>query len=230
MSKMAVSIITASFIIFGLTAVEAEAASYDLQYVFNGTAFDTSNNYLTASFEDFGTNTVKLTLTSNLENPAYYIQQVAFNVADNIVPKSLKFAISANGTLLSKGRIARTKQDAQNLPGGGNLGVGFDVLLRFPTAKRYRFNGSDTVVLIISGEGIDASDFDILNTTDVANVAAHVVGGHIAGADIAGLEGSTSAAITNSAATANNVPIPAAAWLLGSGLLGMIAIRRRFRK
>ncbi len=217
--KMAVSIITASFVIFGLTAGEAKATSYDLQYVFNGTAFDTSNNYLTAEFEDIGTNTVKLTLTSNLENPAYYIQQVAFNLADNIAPRSLKFAISANGTFLYKGRIARTRQNAQNLPGGGDLGVGFDVLLKFPTAKRYRFNEADEVVLTITGPGISAESLNFLNTANVASVGAHIV-----------LGGEYSAAITNSAATAANVPIPAAAWLLGSGLLGMIALRQRFRK
>ena len=30
--------------------------------------------------------------------------------------------------------------------------------------------------------------------------------------------------------TGNPVPVPAAAWLLGSGLLGIAALRRRFKK
>jgi len=211
MTKMEVSIIAVLFVIFGLTAAETRATSYDLNYIFNGGTFDTSNNYLTATFVDSGTNTVTLTLTSHLSDPNYYIQEVVFNVDPNIAPSGLTFTVNANGTVLNLTDIAHTGQDAQILNGGGNQGFGFDVLLSFPSANKDRFNNSDTVVLTITGTGITAESFDFLNTAGVANVAAHIA----------------PAAIGN---TINNVPIPAAVWLFGSGLLGMIVIRRFDRR
>jgi hypothetical protein len=61
----------------------------------------------------------------------------------------------------------------------------------------------------------------LLGNTDGANEAALRIGLHVQ--SIAGIGGSESFVNTQ-------VPIPAAAWLLGSGLLGLVAIRRRAKK
>ena len=199
-------------VILGLTAGEAKATSYDLKNIIKGATFDTENNFLRADFQTVTPGTVTLTLTSFLSNPDYYIPEVAFNVDPNIIPSSLGFTIgSVTGTVLGLSDIAHTTQDTQHLTGSGNIGNGFDVLINFPTANKDRFNDG-TVVLTITGTGITADSFDFLNTTGVADVGARI--------DLAG-----GTSIISNVPT-SNVPIPSAAWLLASGLLGIVVIRR----
>jgi len=101
------------------------------------------------------------------------------------------------------------------LPGGGSAGVGFDVLLGFATSNSgggaHRFNLGDSVIFTISGTGIHENSFQFLNTENAANVGSHIA-----------LGGAQSSFVSN-------IPIPATAWLLGSGLIGLVALRRRSR-
>jgi hypothetical protein len=216
MKKLAVLMIAAVFVFFAFTAREAKAdLVYDLKYVFNGATNLSGSDWMTASFQTVTPGAVKLTLTSNLSDPNYYIQDVAFNVAPSIAPASLLFKVdSASGTTVSN--ILHTSQDAQSLIGSGALGKGFDILIQFPTANKDRFNGKDSVVVTITGQSITAESFNYLNAAGAANVGAHLA-----------LGGGYSSAITN----VNPVPtpIPAAAWLFASGLIGLVGVRRKFK-
>jgi hypothetical protein len=213
--KISVLMIAIFFVIFGLTAGEAKAdLMYDLKYVFNGATNLSGSDWMTANFQTVTPGVVKLTLTSNLADPNYYIQDVAFNVAPTVTPGSLGFHVdSASGTAISN--ILNTTQNTEFLVGSGNKGRGFDVLLTFPTASKNRFNGSDSVVMTITGQGITAESFNYLNTAGAANVGAHIA------------LGTSSSAISN----VNPVPtpIPPAAWLFASGLIGLVGVRRKFK-
>ncbi|MCE5262202.1 MAG: VPLPA-CTERM sorting domain-containing protein [Deltaproteobacteria bacterium] len=227
MKKKMVLLIAALFMISGLAAGEAKASLYDLTYLINGVQPEGSS-WLTADFQTVATGTVTLTLSSNFStNPAdptypYYFQEVAFNVDPTIVPSSLSISRSASSGVIGTVTIANTTQDAQGMVGSGTLGGGFDVLLSFPTAGGQQDNGrfglDNSITFTITGTGITAASFDFLNTANAAHVGAH----------LAGIPGGLSGAVGD--VNLNPVPIPAAVWLLGSGLLGLVAIRRRFKK
>lgn len=203
-------------LLIGLTMGQANASTYTLSYIFNGYPTISGSDWLTASFENAGTDLVKLTLSANLSNPDYFFQQVAFNVNPGIAPSALSFEIvpaSDNKFITS---MVHTTQNAQFLPGGGDKGTGFDILFDFTTANKEtpiqdRFNNHDTIVFYITGAGVDETDFNFLNTTGAANVGAHIA-----------LGGTVSSGITN-------VPIPGALVIFGSGLVGIFGIRRRMR-
>jgi hypothetical protein len=213
MKKIAISMIAVLFVVFGLTTGEAKASlTYDLKYILGisgGTL--AGSDWLTAKFEDDGANKVKLTLNANLQ-AGYYIQEVAFNVNPSLNLVSLTIAESSKlGTYLNSSSYA---EDKKKLNGGGDITKGFDVLLGFPTANNdvtNRFSDTDWIVLNITGTGITEGSFDFLNTYKTANVAAKIAGNCLS-------------------AEVSNVPIPAAAWLFGSGLLGLVGIRRRFQQ
>jgi hypothetical protein len=218
MKIKSVTLLAVLFVIFELTAGIAKASTYELKNIFNGDKFDTGSNWLTADFQDTGTNMVMLTLTSHLLDPDYFIQKVAFNISPFIMPSSLLFSTaSISGTTLTPSHILNGKDNACNLAGSGSQGKGFDVLLNFPNANKNRFNNNDSITLIITGLGITADSFDFLNASGAANVGAHIA-----------LGGSRSSAVTN--VNPSPVPIPGSVWILGSALLGMLGIRRKVVK
>ena len=73
---------------------------------------------------------------------------------------------------------------------------------------------SSTNILTMEGIGI-AHITGFEDTPGIWNLSSNQAGG---------------TASFSSSSEASAVPIPAAAWLLGSGLLGLVAIRRRFKK
>jgi hypothetical protein len=74
----------------------------------------------------------------------------------------------------------------------------------------------------------NATISDFINATDLAHNAKNqlFVADVISGIIIPG----NTVANTGLIDVSGQVPIPAAAWLLGSGLLGLVAIRRKYRK
>jgi hypothetical protein len=220
MKKIAALIIVAFLGAFALAPGEARATlSFDLTYIVSGSAVPVDgSHWLSATFANAGANQVSLTLTSNLMNSNYYWQQVGINVDPTVVPSSLGFTVGTKVGSFTNPTISRGNQNAQDIPGGGDSGKGFDILFSFSTSNAgggiARFNGSDSVSYTITGSGITKDSFSFMNSAP-NNVVAANIGAHLA------LGGA------NSEFAASVVPLPAAVWLLGSGLIGVAVIRRK---
>jgi len=200
-----------------LPVSQAQAALiYNLDTCFNGTAPTSTAPWLTVKFENDGTDQVRLTMTSHLNVSTEFFGKVDFNLNPAITPSNLTFTWVSGPKADS---IVGTTQNAQKMQGGGNAAFGFDFETSFFNPPAERFDGYDVVVYTITGVGLKETDFDYTNTGSAnAHVAAHVQG-------IPTGEGS--GAIKDSSTP---VPIPAAIWLFGSGLLGLVGIRRRIAR
>jgi hypothetical protein len=205
--------------VVGFTVDQANATlSYDLTYVFNGDTPAVPGPWLKAEFNTVSTGVVTLKLTSNFAAPNsdYYFKQVAFNVDTAIKPDDLSISIDGTkkyGTYTDPS-ISKSTQNDQTLHGSGN--EKFDVLLDFSDSNANRFNLNDSVTLKISKNGITENSFNFLSSTGTANVGAHIGGWSVGRDDQSG--------------AISNVPIPGAVWLLASGLIGLVGVRRRFHK
>ena len=230
MKKFAVAVFGV-LLIFGLAAGEAKATLYNLQYLVNGWNGPEAI-WVTANFQQDGDNTVTLTITGAGLTSGLYLDQLAFNVSSSYATSTNPLTIretSRSGTFgvvdiqPPDGSTTTpfhqiTSQNTQTVAGSGSFGTGFDVLLDFPSAGADRFNGSDSVVFTLTATGLLESDFNFLNTANTAHVGAHIAGFP---------PDSQTPPMTS--AYVSDVPIPAAAWLFGSGLLGLVVVRRRFR-
>jgi len=111
------------------------------------------------------------------------------------------------------------KVNPQNLPGGNTLSPPFETTAGFsasvdgPTALGINAAG-EYVTIFFDLNGIN----DINDVLDAINSLDLRIGLHVR----AHPDGNSDGYV--------NVPVPAAAWLLGSGVLGLVVIRRRVKK
>ena len=108
-----------------------------------------------------------------------------------------------------------------DLPGGNSISPHFDV------TDNFKYSATNPPV----AHGVNASSewVEILFTLDTGKDFDDLIAAIVSGDLRIGLhvQGIPVASGTTSDSFVNLVPTPAAAWLLGSGLLGLVAIRRR---
>jgi hypothetical protein len=166
------------------------------------------NPGLIATFTDTIANQVQLELRGNLLIEEYF-DGLAFNLAPSILPSALSvFSCSAPGTICDN--YSSTFPATQNsfiLQGNGN-GNGFDFGFEFanPNSQEgsQRFNGTETVRLLINGPGITAQSFAYVNTP--SGQGSDYVG--YGGAKVNGIPGGGSGAIGTNGNGTTSAPGP----------------------
>jgi hypothetical protein len=189
--------------------------TYNLDYTLKGPSPTGTAPWLTASFADAESDQVLLTISAG---------GLALPPEDNQKIKGLYFNIS-NESLL--GQLAFTPQGgtqafswvgqgADAFNADGTRGHDFDIYLAFSTARSDFFGAGETSIYTISATGLNASMFNHTNKDGAGEFfsAAHILS---IGSD-------------NKSAFIAAVPIPGAVWMLGAGLIGLVALRRRASK
>jgi hypothetical protein len=198
---------------------------FPLNTTFNGAQPTSTPPYLTAIFSTVTAGTVHLSLTSSLSTSSEFFSAVAFNVSPTIPPSSLTITPFVGNSGFTNPTVQASTDNAQNLPGGGAEGTGFDILLSFSTAPTSAlFNGTDIANFLIAGvPTLTENDFNVPSTPTQG--APLVIAAEVQGIPCTGgpncVGGFTSGAI--------KVPEPVSMALLGFGLLG-IETMRRFRR
>ncbi len=191
-------------LLFGAAPAQSATVTpvtFNLDYQVAGAA---PTHWLTATFEDAGVGRVKLTMTAG-DVPDMNGLKVTgwyFNVSDNSLLGDLTF------------RRAKDTQAAMLIGQYPNaFSRGFDLFFGFPSLFGNAFREGEKSVYFIRGEGLSADMFDLSNRDGLGRYFS------MATASGPGIGRASLAA----------VPIPSAVWMLGAGLVGLVAIRRRNR-
>jgi len=194
------------------------ALSYDPANTFSGTAPAGS---LTADFTDVAGG-VQLVITSNLaagENldptKALYFN---FNPAKDSILQNLSFSLIANANFSQAATVA-TAPDGFKADGDGY----YDINFTYTAATKAFITGESQTYFITDSKGaISAGDFvNYLSSTGGGN------GTWISAIHVQNTPSGGSGSAWVGATTVSPAPLPAAAWLLGSGLAGMMVLRRK---
>ncbi len=218
-----------------LAALIPSAASagliMDLNTAYNGTPPLGTGPWGRATFDDFGPNSVKLTMENlaSVSGASQFISNWTFNVADDDFLRELRFTYLGTGLDSCEAQSIDIGAGTIKARGGGKRGFGFDIALNFATSngggptgsKRFTPGKTSVYQLTYTGSksGFGASLFNAVTNNDLLT-SAHIQG-------IPSGSKTTSGAATGAA----TVPEPSSLvlWsLFGVAGLGMsIAARRR---
>jgi len=230
MKKILYLIIVGAGIFFAATSVSADSFKYYLDYEFTGGTDPAGDPpWLTAEIRDDGVddgtnfNKVRITMsTDGLIGGTEFVGAWYFNWDFDDTKTWAGFPIEEGTTGPSIYGVT-VEDNGYNVGGPG--GVTFDIFFDFPESNapfKDRFGPGETVVYQFIGDGLMASDFDVKDTTGSYFTAAHVQG--IALPDPSE-EGSGKIGATAA------IPEPGTILLLGTGLAGLLGIRRfKFKK
>ena len=218
----AVALLAATF----TAPVGATTVTFNLGTVFSSGAVapDGPAPYATVFFDDgggFGTVIMTVDVASTVG--AADMDQLYLNFDSTFNMALLNFTYDP----------ASTGPDAENGELGNGIFVGtdafqsdgdgaYDILFDFPPppgASAFRFSAGETVIYTItSSEAITASSFNFLSA-EGGGEGTYLAAAHFLST---GPDGQDSAWVG-----AGVIPVPAAVWLFGSGLLGLIGVARR---
>jgi hypothetical protein len=211
-------VLAAATLLAGAVAMPAQAATVTFNYdqSFGAVSPDGQAPWATSVFDDGGSaGSVTLTMSVAARVNLADVTQMYFNLDPALDPNSLSFLrISGIGPTAANTSI-QTGVDNFQADGDGQ----YDILFDFPPPpgqQAARFNASDDLVYTIMGTGITADSFNFFATP---------AGGFGPYLSVARFQ--DTGPLQEDSDWVGAVPVPAAVWLFGSGLLGLVGIARR---
>jgi hypothetical protein len=218
----------AMLLVLGLSAsASAATVTFELGVEFSGAdSPEGPAPWLVATFEDFAENQVKLTLDAGVYSTSVdpygltgteYVTEWYFNIDPPAGFSGISGLTFLEDSIVEGMAYLYSGQNGAYQADGDGY---FNLLFKFQTAAGDgRFGAGDAISMILTGEGLEAESFLALSTP-----AGNSPDGLYTAAKIQGIgsDENGSGWIT--------VPVPPAALLLGSGLLGLLAMRRRMKK
>ena len=123
------------------------------------------------------------------------------------------FSTPFDETAISPGALISTGTDAFKADADG----WYDILFDLPQPSGNSFDAGESLVYTITGTGLVASSFNFFSTPDLVDPNGPFLGAAKFGSTGDGEQSDWVGA----------VPIPAAVWLFGTGLLGLVGVARR---
>ena len=214
-SRLTGLLLCTSALVFAVTPVHAATVTFNLSTVFSDGAVapDGPAPYGTVILDDGGTaGSVQMTVNVSGGVGIADMTELYLNFDPIFDLASLGFVYNP-----STGPAAldiSTGIDFFQADGDGKYDIFFD----FPTADGSTFSAGDTVVYdITSAEAITANSFNFLSAP----------GGGAGGPFLAASKWQSTGSTGEDSAWVGAVPVPAAVWLFGSGLLGLVGVARR---
>ena len=208
-------------VLLAAMAVPAQAATVTFNYTesFGAVPPDGPAPYATATFDDGGgvgsvTLTMSVAPTVNLAD----VTAMYFNLDPSLDPTLLSFTRDGGTGPTAANTDILTGVDAYRAGGDGY----YDILFDFPPPPGQdaaRFNAGEDLVYTITGIGITAASFNFFGTP---GPGAGNPGPYLSVARF-----QSTGSDQNGSDFVGAVPVPAAVWLFGSGLLGLVGIARR---
>jgi len=211
----------AAALLAAVVAVPAQAATVTFEYTqsFGAVSPDGPAPWATAVFDDGGSlGSVTLTMSVAASVNLAAVTEMYFNLDPALDPTSLLFARTDGTGPTAANTSIQTGVDNFQADGDGQ----YDILFDFPPPpgqQAARFNAGEFVTYDITGIGsLTADDFNFFATPGggfgpyLSVARFQSTGPDQEGSDWVGA-----------------VPVPAAVWLFGSGLLGLVGVARKRR-
>jgi hypothetical protein len=211
---------TSAIAAFGLFSLQATAAVVTFEYTesFGDVSPDGPAPWATSVFDDGGSaGSVTLTMSVAAGVNLADVTAMYFNLDPTMDPTALGFNRDGGSGPTAANTDIKTGVDGFKAGGDGL----YDILFDFPPPpgqQAARFNAGEDLVYTITGAGLTANSFNFFATPD---------GGFGPYLSVARFQ--DTGPLQEDSDWVGAVPVPAAVWLFGSGLLGLVGIARRKR-
>jgi hypothetical protein len=215
--KNLTALLIAALVLLCTVSASAATVEFGLDFEYTGGQEPAGNPpWLVADFQSTNNapNQVRLMIDTFGLQEDEFVSSLYFNLDPELNAELLDFRFTSGTGLPAAVSLGNDSQNA-----AGELGQGFDIKLSWSTSEGRRFIADKFIIYTITysdaenpDDTITASSFNFFNRGGLLS-AAHVEG--ILPDDGAGWIAA--------------VPIPGTIWLLASGVLGLAAIRKRFK-